>query len=34
MSAALEGVRIADFSHVFAGPYCSLILAYMGAEFI
>lgn len=34
MSAALDGVRIADFSHLIAGPYCALILADMGAEVI
>jgi len=34
MTAALENIRVADFSHVFAGPYCTLALADMGAEVI
>ncbi len=34
MTAALENVRVADFSHVFAGPYCTLSLADLGAEVI
>lgn len=34
MAAALEGVLVADFSHVFAGPYCTMTLADMGAEVI
>ncbi len=34
MTAALDSVRIADFSHVFAGPYCTLALADLGAEVI
>ncbi len=34
MVAALEGVRIADFSHVIAGPYCTMILADLGADVV
>lgn len=30
----LQGIRIADFSWAWAGPYCSLQLAFMGAEVI
>lgn len=29
---ALDGVRVLDFSHALAGPYCTLILAEYGAE--
>jgi CoA:oxalate CoA-transferase len=34
MSRPLEGIRIADFSHVMAGPYASHLLCMMGAEVI
>jgi crotonobetainyl-CoA:carnitine CoA-transferase CaiB-like acyl-CoA transferase len=34
MHSALKGVRIADFGHVLAGPYCSMLLACLGAEVI
>ncbi|MFC1896772.1 CaiB/BaiF CoA transferase family protein, partial [Thermodesulfobacteriota bacterium] len=32
--SALEGVRIADFSMAWAGPYATTMLAFMGAEVI
>ena len=34
MSKALEGIRIADLSHVLAAPTTSMILADLGAEVI
>ena len=30
----LEGIRVADFSQIWAGPYATLLLAFMGAEVI
>jgi len=34
MKKALEGIRILDLSHVWFGPFCTLLLAEMGAEVI
>jgi CoA:oxalate CoA-transferase len=34
MSRPLEGIRVADFSHVMAGPFASHLLCLLGAEVI
>ena len=34
MGAALDGVRIIDFSRMYSGPFCTMLLAELGAEVI
>ena len=33
-AGALQGLRVIDFSHFIAGPFCTLILADLGADIV
>ena len=34
MPGALQNVRIIDFTHALAGPFCAMLLSHLGAEVI
>jgi formyl-CoA transferase len=34
MASVLEGIKILDFTQVYSGPFCTLLLKDLGAEII
>jgi len=34
MKKALDGIKVIDLSHVLAAPFCTMILADMGADVV
>ena len=34
MAGVLDGIRVVDFTQVYSGPFCSLLLKDLGAEVI